>query len=115
MLQALIEHVANHDHSALRPLSHAAELWMIELRLAPISLRQRAEQRKRHVKADPMARCDIGHDSKTFGREVRHSWSNPASRGRRRVASRGNAASEQTPIRGLLGARVLEIDGRSAR
>ncbi len=73
MLQALIEHVANHDHSALRPLAHAAELWMIELRLAPISLRERAEQRKRHVKADPMARCDIGHDSKTFGREVRHS------------------------------------------
>jgi hypothetical protein len=29
-----------------------------------------------------MARCDIGHDSKTFGREVRH-WSNPASRGRK--------------------------------
>jgi hypothetical protein len=43
MLQALIEHVANHDHSALRPLSHAAELWMIELRLTPISLRERAE------------------------------------------------------------------------
>src|ERR1700691_2600627 len=32
-----------------------------------------------------MSRCDIGHDSKTFGREVRHSWSNPASRGRRRA------------------------------
>ena len=59
-----------------------------------------------------MARCDIGHDSKTFGREVRHSWSNPASRGPRRAASRGNAASEQAPIRGLLGARVLEIDGK---
>jgi hypothetical protein len=35
MLQALIEHVANHDHSALRPLSHAAELWMIELPWRP--------------------------------------------------------------------------------
>ena len=35
-----------------------------------------------------MARCDIGHDLKTFGREVRHSWSNSASRERRGSASR---------------------------
>jgi hypothetical protein len=50
IFQVLIEHVANHDHSALRPLSHAAELGVIELRLAPISLRERAEQGERHVK-----------------------------------------------------------------
>ena len=43
MLQALIEHVANHDHAALRPLAHPAEIWMIELRVAPISVRERAE------------------------------------------------------------------------
>src|ERR1700722_16321695 len=115
MLQALIEHVANHDHSALRPLSHAAELWMIELRLAPISLRQRAEQRKRHVKADPMARCDIGHDSKTFGREAQHSWSNPASRGRRRAASRGKAASEQRLYVVCSERESWKSTGRSAR
>ena len=72
ILQALIEHVTNHDHSALRPLSQATEIRVIELRLSPISLRERAEQGDRCVKADPMARCDIGHDAKPFGRQVLH-------------------------------------------
>jgi hypothetical protein len=72
MLQALIEHVANHDHSALRPLSHTAKIGMIELRLAPISLDKRAKQTERRVSADGMALCDIGYDAKPFGREVLH-------------------------------------------
>ena len=42
--QALIEHVADHDHSAVGPLSHAAEIGMIELRLTAAAVAERADQ-----------------------------------------------------------------------
>ena len=71
-LEAGIEHVADHDHSTLRPLSHAAELGMIELRLAPLSLRQRAEKRHSRADADAMTPCGVGHNAEPFGREVWH-------------------------------------------
>ena len=72
ILQALIEHVANHDHSALRPLSHAAEIGMIELCLVSISSCERPEQSESCLKADSMSPRDIGHDAKPFWREILH-------------------------------------------
>ena len=45
---------------------------MIELRLAPMSVGERAKQRDRRVDADPMAPSGVGHDAKPFGREVLH-------------------------------------------
>jgi len=68
MLKALVEHVADHDHSAFRPLSYSAEIGMVELRLASIALSERAEQGDRGVKAYPVALGDIGHDAKPFRR-----------------------------------------------
>ena len=98
ILEALIEHVANHDHSALRPLSHPPEIGVIELSLAPIPSRERIKQDERSVQADPMALCGVGHDAEPFGREVLHgridSW-------RRHVASSDTARPVRTTIRGL--------------
>jgi DNA-binding transcriptional LysR family regulator len=55
ILEALIEHVANHDHSTLRPLSHPPEIGVIELSLAPIPSRERIKQDERSVQADASA------------------------------------------------------------
>jgi hypothetical protein len=72
MLQALIEHIANHDHSAWRPLSQTAEVGMIELRLVSISAHKRANQGNRGVKAYRMAFCNIGQNAKPFGSKFLH-------------------------------------------
>jgi hypothetical protein len=111
MLQALIEHVANHDPSALRPLSHAAVL-MIELRLAPFPCASAPSNVSAHVKADPMARCDIGLIRRPSGVRfgiVGRSGELWAKESR----FTGKRSVEETSS-GLLGAS-LEIDGRSAR
>jgi hypothetical protein len=75
--QARIEHVADHDHAALRPLSHPAEIGMVELRLATIAPSEGAKQRLHRLDADPMALCDLGRNAKPFGREVLHGRSIP--------------------------------------
>jgi hypothetical protein len=72
MLQIMIEHVADHDHSALRPLSHAAEIGMVELSLGSIALYERAEHRDRRVETHFVAPRDILQDAKGFRREVPH-------------------------------------------
>jgi hypothetical protein len=68
MLQTLVEHVADHDHSALRPLSHSAEIGMVELRLASIACSERAQQGDRRVKANAVTLGDIGHYAQPFRR-----------------------------------------------
>src|ERR1700742_82003 len=68
----MIEHVADHDHSALRPLPHTAKIGVAELRLASISLCERAEYGDRGVQAHFVTLCDIGHNAKTLRRQVLH-------------------------------------------
>ncbi|MFZ2109921.1 MAG: hypothetical protein WAV18_31870 [Roseiarcus sp.] len=72
MFQSLIEHVADHDHAASRPLSHAAEIRMIELRLGSIAERERVEHRESRLEAHPVAARDLGDHAKTVWREIRH-------------------------------------------
>ena len=48
---------------------------MIELRLGAVTRAQRAKQGERRLDADPVARRDVGHDLKAFGREVLHGGS----------------------------------------
>src|ERR1700733_3863487 len=68
MFQPLIEHVADHDHAAARPLSHAAEIRMIELRLGSIAERERVEHRESRLEAHPVAARDPGGQGKTVWR-----------------------------------------------
>src|SRR5271163_4331963 len=75
--QALIEHVADHDHAASRPLSHAAEIGIVKLRLASIAPRQRVKQGGHGLDADPVALGDLGGYAKPVGREVVHGRSFP--------------------------------------
>src|SRR5271169_2261194 len=72
MFQSLIEHVADHDHAASRPLSHAAEIRMIELRLGSIAERERVEHRESRLEAHPVAARDLCDHAKTVWREIRH-------------------------------------------
>ena len=88
--EAVVEHVADHDHSALRPLPHAAEIGMIELRLASIPFGKRAEQGDRGVEADSMAFRRLADHAKPFGREVLHC--RPAPGGRLRTSVLDEAA-----------------------
>ena len=90
----MIEHVADHDHSALRPLSHPAEIGVIELRLAPLSFGQRAEQGDRGVEADAMALRRFGDHAKSFGREGVHCLPNPVCLANERIA-RGRRVSAE--------------------
>jgi hypothetical protein len=41
VFEALIEHVADHDHAALRPLTYASEIRVIELGLPAVAERAR--------------------------------------------------------------------------
>jgi hypothetical protein len=75
VFKPLIGHVANHDHSALGPLSHTAKVEVIELCLPSVPSRERAEQGERRVQAYPVALCGIGHNAEPFGREVLHGLS----------------------------------------
>jgi hypothetical protein len=73
-------------------------------------LRERAEQGDRCVKADPMARCDVGHDAEALRASGSALLIIPGGRGRGSAASREDAASAQASICGLVGARVPGID-----
>jgi len=53
----LIEHVANHDHSTLRPLPHAAEIRVIELGLRAIAEFECAKQGRHGIAATPWRRA----------------------------------------------------------
>jgi hypothetical protein len=55
VFKALFEHVADHDHPALRPLTHAAKIRVSELSLGAIANHQRVEQSLHGVATDGMA------------------------------------------------------------
>ena len=59
-LERIVKHVADHGHAALGPLSHAAELRMIELRLAALSRDQCHQEMLDAVFTDAMAGADVG-------------------------------------------------------
>ena len=65
-LEPVIEHVADHDHAALRPLPHTAELGMIELRLTTAASRERRQQLSDGIAADAVTSGDIGNDLPTL-------------------------------------------------
>ena len=62
-LQRVVEHVADHDHAALRPLAHAAEVGVVELRLASSAGDQRREQLYDGALADAVALRDVSDDA----------------------------------------------------
>ena len=66
VLKGLIEHVADHDHSALRPL------WVSELSLSAIAEHQRAEQGQHGIAADGMVSRQVTDNLKPFGSEFLH-------------------------------------------
>jgi hypothetical protein len=68
----MIEHVAYHDHAALRPLPHAAEIGMVELDLRSIALSKRADQRRNSIKANTIAPRHIFQTARSFRGEVIH-------------------------------------------
>jgi hypothetical protein len=42
--QVVVEHIADHDHAAARPLAHAAQIRMVELRHATAARYQSFEE-----------------------------------------------------------------------
>ncbi|TPV99596.1 MAG: hypothetical protein USCAAHI_00967 [Beijerinckiaceae bacterium] len=74
VFEALIEHVADHDHAALRPLTHAAEIRVIELGLRAVATLKCAEQGRYGIAADPMAPCQVINNLEPFGAEFLHSY-----------------------------------------
>ena len=97
MLQALIEHVANHDHSALRPLSHAAKIGMAELRLGSVALNERTEHGDHGFDAYRMAPGDVFQNAKPFGRKILHGCLTPGDRDREVAGSLGNSVPAGSP------------------
>ncbi len=65
-LEAVIEHVADHDHAALRPLPHAAELGVVELSLTAVSLGERGEKDERRFEAETVTLCDVRDDAEVL-------------------------------------------------
>ena len=74
VFEALIEHVANHDHAALRPLTHASEIRVIELGLRSVAELECAEQGRHGIAADPMATRQVIDNLAPFGAEFLHSY-----------------------------------------
>ncbi|MGB8901093.1 MAG: hypothetical protein WCC90_18450 [Methylocella sp.] len=74
MFEALIEHVANHDHATLRPLTHASEIRVIELGLRSVAELECAEQGRHGIAADPMATRQVIDNLAPFGAEFLHSY-----------------------------------------
>jgi hypothetical protein len=77
----MVEHVAYHDHAALRPLTHAAELRMLELRHGTVTSHQGAKQRQNSVRTDTVPLSDSGGDVLTFRGEFMHAGTCPTSNG----------------------------------
>ena len=74
VFEALIEHVANHDHATLRPLTHASEIRVIELGLRSVAELECAEQGRHGIAADPMATRQVIDNLAPFGAEFLHSY-----------------------------------------
>jgi len=74
VFKALIEHVANHDHSALRPLTHASKIRVSEMSLGAIAEHQRVEQGLHGVAADGMALRQVIDNPKSVGSEFLHRY-----------------------------------------
>jgi hypothetical protein len=70
----LIEHVANHEHAALRPLTHASEIRVIELSLRSVAELECAEQGRHGIAADPIATRQVIDNLAPFGAEFLHSY-----------------------------------------
>jgi hypothetical protein len=74
VFEALIEHVANHDHAAPRPLTHASEIKVIELGLRSVAEIECADQGRHGIAADPMATRQVIDNLAPFGAEFLHSY-----------------------------------------
>src|ERR1700730_13892513 len=74
VFEALIEHVADHDHAALRPLTHAAEIRVIELGLRAVAALKCAEQGRYGIAADPIAQRQVIDDLVPVGAEFLQSY-----------------------------------------
>ena len=70
VFEALIEHVANHDYTTLRPLTHASEIRVIELHLRSVAELECAEQGRHGIAADPMATSQVIDNLAPFGTTV---------------------------------------------
>jgi hypothetical protein len=73
----MVEHVAHHDHPALRPLAHPAEVRMVELRHGTVTYHQRAKEGQSSVCTDTVPLSDLGNDVLTFRGEFRHDGTGP--------------------------------------
>ncbi len=71
-LQAVVEHIADHDHPALRPLAHAAEFRMAELRHPAAAGAERRKQRLGRACANAMALGHLGHQMAALFRQILH-------------------------------------------
>jgi len=74
VLEALIEHVADHDHAALRPLTHAAEIRVIELGLRAVAEFECIKQGRYGIAGDPMAPRQVIDNLAPFGAEFLHTY-----------------------------------------
>ena len=72
ILEPFVEHVADHDHAALRPLAHAAEVGVAELSLSALAGGERQHQRRNGVRADIVAASHVVDDPAPFGGEILH-------------------------------------------
>jgi hypothetical protein len=71
-LQRIVEHVADHRHATLRPLSHAAELGVVELRLAPTAGDDGHQHGGHRLGAEAVALRQILDDPASFRGELAH-------------------------------------------
>src|SRR5271165_1355368 len=57
--KAVIEHIADHGHTALQPLAAAAQLRMVELCHGPVAADQRLQQSHNGMSTDPVALSQV--------------------------------------------------------
>jgi hypothetical protein len=77
----MVEHVAHHDHAALRPLAHPAELRMVELCHGTVTCHQGTKQSQNSACTDTVPLSDLGDDVLTFRGEFMHAGTCPMSSG----------------------------------
>jgi len=72
VFEALVEHVANHDHPTLGPLAHSTKIGVTELRLGPVPERQRTNKRDGSIKADAVPTRNLFEDLASLRCQILH-------------------------------------------
>ena len=71
-LERVVEHVADHDHAAPRPLAHAAQLGVVELGHGAAARDQGAKKRQHRAAAHAVAPLQVLDEPSGFGRQLSH-------------------------------------------